>query len=87
MEYDETIKEQLENYIKEPAILMSKDNIPYEYKKEGSINRLKRRRSEDIEIPLQLYSFLVSNNVSINQFREFASGLFLNYIEMDSIYF
>ena len=87
MEYDETIKEQLENYIKEPAILMSKDNIPYEYKKEGSINRLKRRRSEEIEIPLQLYSFLVSNNVSINQFREFASGLFLNYIEMDSIYF
>ena len=88
MEYNETIKKQLENYIKQPTVLVSKDDVPYEYRKEGSINRLKRRRyNDELNIPLQLYSFLVSNNVSKNKFREFASGLFLNYIELDSTYY
>jgi len=87
MEYNEKIKQQLENYIKEPTILMSKDGVPYEYKKEGSINRLKRRREEDVNIPLQLYSFIVNKNVSKNQLREFSSGLFLNYIELESTYY
>lgn len=86
MDYNENIKKQLEKYIEEPTILMFKDERPYEYKESGSINRLKRRRMEDVDIPLQLYSFIVMNNISKNQLREFASGLFLNYIELANTY-
>lgn len=85
MEYNDTIKKQLIEYISTPAVLMNKDDVPYEFKKSGSINRLKRRRNND-DIPLQLYAFVVSKNISKNQLREFASGLFLNYIETSNIY-
>lgn len=85
MEYNDTIKKQLTEYIGTPAVLMNKDDVPYEYKKNGSINRLKRRRNNE-DIPLQLYSFIVAKNISKNQLREFASGLFLNYIETSKIY-
>lgn len=85
MEYNETIKKQLEEFIATPAVLVNKDDVPYEYKKGGSINRLKRRRN-NYDIPLQLYSFAISKNVTKNQLREFASGLFLNYIETSNIY-
>lgn len=85
LEYNETIKEQLIEYISTPAVLMTKDEIPYEYKQTGSINRLKRRRNNK-DIPLQLYAFVISRNISKNELREFASGLFLNYIETSNIY-
>lgn len=85
MEYNDIIKKQLIEYISTPAVLMNKDDVPYEFKKSGSINRLKRRRNND-DIPLQLYAFVVSKNISKNQLREFASGLFLNYIETSNIY-
>ena len=85
MQYNDTIKEQLVELIKEPAVLMTKDEVPYEFMKSGSINRLKRRR-DCSNIPFELYSFIVSNNISKNQLREFASGLFLNYIETSNIY-
>lgn len=85
MEYNDEIKKQLIQYITEPAVLMTKDDVPYEYKDGGSINRLKRRRSNE-DIPIQLYSFLMENGVSKNQLREFASGLFLNYIEAEKIF-
>lgn len=87
MEYNDTIKAQLNEYIKTPAVLVTKDDVPYEYKrKTASVNRLKRRRCDDVDIPLQLYSFLVTHNITRNQLREFASGLFLNYIETSSNY-
>jgi len=85
MQYNDIIKNQLVEYIHTPAVLMDKNDVPYEYKDGGSINRLKRRRNND-DIPLELYSFILSNNISKNQLREFASGLFLNYIETSSIY-
>lgn len=85
MEYNEIIKKQLIDYIYTPAVLMNKDDVPYEYKKGGSINRLKRRRNNE-NIPIQLYSFIIAKNISKNQLREFASGLFLNYIETSKIY-
>lgn len=85
MDYNPTIHDQLTEYIQTPAVLMNKDESPYEFKQEGSINRLKRRRNND-DVPLQLYSFVIANKVSKNQLREFASGLFLNYVESSNIY-
>ena len=85
MEYNEKIKKQLIEYISTPTVLVNKDDVPYEFKKGGSINRLKRRRNNK-DIPLELYSFVVENNISKNQLREFASGLFLNYVETTKIY-
>lgn len=85
MEYSEKIKKQLIEYISTPTVLVNKDDVPYEFKKGGSINRLKRRRNNK-DIPLELYSFVVENNISKNQLREFASGLFLNYVETTKIY-
>ena len=85
MEFNETIKQQLLDYIKTPTVLMNRDGGPYEFKTSGSINRLKRRRDKE-DIPLELYSFIISNGVSKNQLREFASGLFLNYVETSNIY-
>lgn len=85
MKYNQIIKNQLINYITTPAVLMDKNDIPYEYRNGGSINRLKRRRNND-DIPLELYSFILANNIPLNQLREFASGLFLNYVETSSIY-
>lgn len=83
--YDETIKDQLYDYIKTPAVLMDKNEVPYEFRESGSINRLKRRRNNN-DIPLELYTFIISNNITKNQLREFASGLFLNYVETSKIY-
>ena len=85
MEYCDKIKTELIEYIHNPAVLMTKDEVPYEYKTSGSINRLKRRRVTK-DIPLNLYSFVVLNNIPKNQLREFASGLFLNYVETQNIY-
>lgn len=85
MKYNDVIKNQLIEYISTPAVLVNKDDVPYEYKKGGSINRLKRRRN-NTDIPIQLYAFVLSENISKNQLREFASGLFLNYIETSNIY-
>ena len=85
MEYNEIIRDQLIEYIKQPTVLVNKEDVPYEFKDSGSVNRLKRRRMED-DIPLQLYSFVLSNHVTKNQLREFSSGLFLNYINTTGIY-
>lgn len=86
MKYNNIIKKQLMDYIKQPTVLMTKDGAPYEYKKGGSINRLKRRRINDENIPLELYSFILANNISKTQLQEFASGLILNYAEIKNIY-
>ena len=85
MKYSEIIRNQLLDYIKTPAVLMDKNDVPYEYNKNCSINRLKRRRNKE-DIPIELYTFILTNGISKNQLREFASGLFLNYIETSSIY-
>lgn len=86
MRWNDTIRDQLVDYIQHPAVLMTVQEEPYEYRQEGSsINRLKRRRIHN-DIPLQLYSFLLENGISKNQLREFASGLFLNYCETSKIY-
>lgn len=85
MDYN-IIKEQLLEYIKTPTVLVTKDNVPYEFNANGgSINRLKQRRYNK-NIPLYLYKFLVDNNITKTQLMEFSSGLFLNYIEMSKIY-
>jgi hypothetical protein len=85
MEYNNIIKKQLMDYIKQPAILVNKDDVPYEYRDGGSVARLKRRRA-NVDIPYQLYEFIVENNITRNQLREFGSGLFLNYVETSKIY-
>lgn len=85
MKYNDVIHDQIIEYIATPAVLMTKEEIPYEYKTGGSIQRLKRRRNNK-EIPLQLYSFILSSGIPKNQLREFASGLFLNYVETTNIY-
>lgn len=87
MKWNEQIKWQLTAYVKNPAVLMSITEEPYEYRAaNGSISRLKRRRLPDIEISYQLYTFLLENGISKNQLREFGSGLFLNWIETNKIY-
>lgn len=86
IKWNDTIRDQLSQYIQNPAILMTAQEEPYEFQpNEGSINRLKRRRVCD-DIALTLYSFLLENEISKNQLREFASGLFLNYCQTVSIY-
>ena len=85
MEYNQKIHDQLNEFIKNPTVLVTKDDIPYEFKSTGSVARLKRRRYVE-KIPFQLISFVMVNNISKNQLREFASGLFLNYVEMSKIY-
>lgn len=86
MKWNDKVKEQLTDYIQTPAVLMSREEEPYEYReKDSSVNRLKSRRLEQ-DIPYQLYTFLVENGITKNQLREFASGLFLNYIETSKIY-
>lgn len=84
-EYNDEIQQQLESYIENPAVLVTKDDIPYEYKSAGSVNRLKKRRYNE-DVPLQLYAFVVLNGITKNQLKEFASGLFLNYVETSRIY-
>lgn len=87
MKWNDTVKDQLTAYVQNPAVLMSVDEEPYEYRENnGSFNRLKRRRMKDIEIPYSLYTFLLANGIPKNQLREFASGLFLNYVDTTSIY-
>jgi hypothetical protein len=86
MNWNDTIREQLSEYILNPAVVMSPDEEPYEYRENnGSINRFKRRRCAD-EIPYQLFTFLLERGISKNQLREFGSGLFLNYVETTKIY-
>lgn len=86
IKWNDTVREQLMEYIQNPAVLMTAQEEPYEFQQnEGSINRLKRRRVCD-DIPLTLYSFLLENGINKNQLREFASGLFLNYCDTISIY-
>lgn len=85
MNWNEKIKNQLIDYISTPTVLVTKEDVPYEFKQGGSINRLKRRRYND-EIPMQLYAFICNNDVSKYQMQEFASGLFLNYINNTSLY-
>lgn len=84
MKYNETIEKSLVEYIKTPAILVDKNNVPYEYRQSGSITRLKRRRFNTVSI--NLYAFLLDNKISKNTLSEFASGNFLNYVEMNNIY-
>lgn len=84
--YSPDIKKQLEELISEPAVLMSRQEEPYEYREvEGSKARFKRKRHIE-NMPFKLYNFVVQNNIEKNQLREFASGLFLNYIDTSSIY-
>lgn len=85
MRYTEQIKEQLIDYISVPAVLVDKNDVPYEFRGSGGLSRLKRRR-ESNEIPLELFTFAIENGVTRDQMREFASGLFLNYVEMSKIY-
>lgn len=86
MKWNKVIKQQLEDYIQNPAVLMTSEEVPYEYRQtESSVNRLKRRRVET-DIPYQLYSFIIESQVSLEQLREFASGLFLNYANTTGIY-
>lgn len=85
MEYNEIVHNQLNDYIKNPTVLVTKDDVPYEFKTGGSVTRLKRRRYVK-DIPFQLISFAMINHVQKNQLQEFASGLFLNYVEITKIY-
>ena len=87
MQWNDQVREQLLDYVSTvPAVLCGKDDEPYEYREtEGSINRLKRRRMR-YDLPYQLYTFLLENGISLQQCREFASGLFLNFCESTGIY-
>jgi hypothetical protein len=86
VKYSDIVEKQLKAYIKVPAVLVTKENIPYEFK-EGKVNngKLRSRRFVD-QIPLNLYYFIVSYNINLVALQEFASGLFLNYIEKERIY-
>lgn len=83
--YTPIVKKQLEEYIKTPAVLVDADDVPYEYREKGSVNRLKRRRY-GVEIPFELFNFIISNGVSKAKAQEFASGLILNYSENSKIF-
>lgn len=85
MEYNSEVERQLKEFIRTPAVLVDKNDVPYEFRETGSVNRLKRRRYTD-NIPLELYFFVLSNNIPKNQLMEFASGIFLNYVDSLAIY-
>lgn len=86
IKWNDKVKQQLDEYIKNPAVVMGPGEEPYEYRQtNSSYNRLKRRRVTG-EVPFLLYSFVLENEISKTQLREFASGLFLNYVETCKIY-
>lgn len=80
--YDD-IESELKEYVKNPTILVNRDDVPYEF--QDAKSRLKRRRY-DVKIPYKLYMFMVQNHIDKNILSEFASGLFLNYISIKNIY-
>lgn len=85
MVFDSKIKGQLLEYISNPAVLVDKNDAPYEYREGGSINRLKRRR-QNKDMPLELFSFVIESGIAKTQIQEFASGCILNYVETSKIY-
>lgn len=86
MEYNNSVQKDLLEYIKTPGVLMTNNEIPYEYRKVGSLSRMKVRRNSII--PVNLYAFLLthSNEIELNDLREFGGGLILNYISRKGIY-
>lgn len=80
--YD-SIEDELQEYIKNPTVLVNRDDIPYEYQQSRS--RLKYRRY-GIPIPCKLYMFMVQNHISKLLLSEFASGFFLDYIKLKNNY-
>ncbi len=84
MDY-ERVQPQLLELIKNPTVLVDKDNVPPEFRDGGSLNRLKRRRF-GCQIPLELYQFAMQHELTKEHMMEFTSGLILNYASTSSIY-
>ena len=74
------INTEILGIISTPAVLMDKDDIPYEYS-DKSMGKMTYKRKEQ-NISLQLYSLLMAEEISSDEFRKFSSG---NIIEYGSI--
>lgn len=86
LEYSKKVEGELLGYISNPSVLMTQKEEPYEFRTtNGAISRLKNRRVTE-DIPYHLYSFIIANEVTILQLREFSSGVFLNFADTSSIY-
>lgn len=88
MAYTSKVSEQLEEFIKIPTVLVTKQDEPYEFKETGSSKRFRGRRylKEDQEIPFELYGLVIQEGVAITKLMEFSSGVFLNYVNQRGIY-
>lgn len=86
VQWNDTVRAQLTEYIAVPTVLQTDDGTPYEYSEHAYSPRKLKRRRVNRDIPLELFSFLLENDVDPMCLREFSSGLFLNYVEIDKIY-
>lgn len=82
------VKEQLDELVKIPTITVTRDNIPYECKEDGSSKRFRCRRYiyDSDQLDYELYKFIIDNNIPLVKVLEFSSGTFLNFADNRSIY-
>lgn len=86
--YSKKISSQLEDFIKIPTVLVTKQDEPYEFKETGSSKRFRCRRylPKDKQIPIELFNLIINQDVPITKLMEFSSGIFLNYVSQRSTY-
>lgn len=88
MAYTQKVSEQLEEFIKNPTVLVTNRDEPYEFKETGSSKRFRCRRYllNGKQIPFELYSLILEEDVPIVKLMEFSSGIFLNYVANRGVY-
>jgi len=87
LQWNDRVKQELTDYLMNPAVLVSAEGEPYEFRERaGSWNRLHARRPEGIIIGYHLFTLLLEGGIDQRDLMEFGSGLFLNWVSRNSIY-
>lgn len=77
------IEKDIEEFIKTPAILVTKDDKPYEYKEREQTHHYTYYNRQNCKLSKNLINFLVSKNYDLKVLTKFKSGCFGNYAERD----
>lgn len=78
---NDQIERDIEEYIKIPAIRVTKDDKPYEYKEQDQTYHYTYHNRQNCKLSKNLINFLVSKNYDLKILTKFSSGCFGNYAE------
>lgn len=85
MRFDDDLLAEVNEIIRIPTVFMTKKGVPYEYAPETCKNKMKKSR-EHVDISVQLLMYLMTNDCDLETIKNFSSGIFTNYINLQRMY-